>query len=399
MSSIDEDAPNLVRVGRDPGANAGSTRASVAIGFGSPSGDTGVTRLDLNDVLVRHPQTTFQMRSAGDAMRDIGIDGGDLVLVDRTIPPAHGHVVIAIVDEEFVCRQLCKQGDEVRELGGQSVALALDTGDNSDFPAFVDTLRQVLAEHWQRERIDHLVNNAGMGLRAPIESTSEDQFDQLMRVHLKGPFFLTQTLLPVLADGGSVLNVSSGLARFSLPGYAAYAMMKGGVEVMTRYMAKEFGARGIRVNTLAPGAIETDFGGAAVRDSAESNRFVASVTALGRAGVPGRHRRRYCRDCRAPGRRHTLNQRATHRGVGRHVRLTAAVTVRRFLVPASPGPRPSQANARQPGCRHRQPACCAPTLDSGFASTGYWMPVQYTDVREGSVAAQEGSPARRAPTP
>jgi NAD(P)-dependent dehydrogenase (short-subunit alcohol dehydrogenase family) len=176
--------------------------------------------------------------------------------------------------------------DEVRDLGGRSVAVALDVGDSSQFPAFVQSLRQVLAEHWQRERIDHLVNNAGMGLRAPIESTSEDQFEQLMRVHLKGPFFLTQALLPVLADGGSVLNVSSGLARFSLPGYAAYAMMKGGIEVMTRYMAKEFGARGIRVNTLAPGAIETDFGGGAVRDSAELNRFVASVTALGRAGVP-----------------------------------------------------------------------------------------------------------------
>jgi NAD(P)-dependent dehydrogenase (short-subunit alcohol dehydrogenase family) len=176
--------------------------------------------------------------------------------------------------------------DEVRALGGQCAALALDVGDSSQFPAFVQALRAVLTAHWQRAHLNHLVNNAGMGIHAAVAATSEAQFDELMRVHLKGPFFLTQALLPVLADGGSVLNVSSGLTRFALPGYAAYAMMKGGIEVMTRYMAKEFGARGIRVNTLAPGAIETDFGGGAVRDKAELNQFVASVTALGRAGLP-----------------------------------------------------------------------------------------------------------------
>lgn len=175
---------------------------------------------------------------------------------------------------------------EVHALGGRSAALQLDVGDSSQFPSFVQTLRTVLAEQWQRNHVDHLINNAGMGIHAPMASTTEAQFDELMRVHLKGPFFLTQALLPLLADGGSVLNVSSGLARFSLPGYGAYAMMKGGIEVMTRYMAKEFGARGIRVNTLAPGAIETDFGGGAVRDRAELNQFVASVTALGRAGLP-----------------------------------------------------------------------------------------------------------------
>jgi DNA polymerase V len=114
MYSIDPRAANLVRVGRDPGANPGATRASVAIGFGSPSGDTGVTRLDLNDILVRHPQATFLMRIAGDAMREAGIDSGDLVLIDRAIPPSHGHVVIAVVDQEFVCRQLNKQGADIR---------------------------------------------------------------------------------------------------------------------------------------------------------------------------------------------------------------------------------------------------------------------------------------------
>jgi DNA polymerase V len=114
MSSIDPRVANLVRVDRDPGANPGATRASVAIGFGSPSGDTGVTRLDLNDILVRHPQATFLMRIAGDAMREVGIDSGDLVLIDRAIPPSHGHLVIAVVEEEFVCRQLCKQGTDIR---------------------------------------------------------------------------------------------------------------------------------------------------------------------------------------------------------------------------------------------------------------------------------------------
>ena len=140
--------------------------------------------------------------------------------------------------------------------------------------------------HWQREQLDCLVNNAGIGIHASFADTSEAQFDQLMNIHLKGPFFLTQALLPLLADGGRILNLSSGLTRFSQPGYAAYASMKGGVEVLTRYLARELGARGIRVNTLAPGAIETDFGGGAVRDNPQLNAFVASQTALGRVGVP-----------------------------------------------------------------------------------------------------------------
>lgn len=114
MSSIRPAAANLIRVGQDPDVSGASTRASVAIGFGSPAGDTGVTRLDLNDILVPHPQATFLMRVAGNAMHEFGIDGGDLVLIDRAIPPSHGHVVIAVVDEEFVCRQLCKQGGELR---------------------------------------------------------------------------------------------------------------------------------------------------------------------------------------------------------------------------------------------------------------------------------------------
>lgn len=174
----------------------------------------------------------------------------------------------------------------IEALGRHAVALRLDVTDTARFPAFADTVRDVLATRWQRERFDFLLNNAGLGLHAPFAETTPEQFDHMAAMHLKGPFFLTQALLPLLADGGRILNVSSGLARFTLPGYAAYAMMKGGIEVLTRYQAKELGARGIRVNTLAPGAIETDFGGGAVRDNADLNALVATNTALGRAGLP-----------------------------------------------------------------------------------------------------------------
>ena len=173
----------------------------------------------------------------------------------------------------------------IEQSGAKALALQLDVADSSSFGRFADTLRQALAQ-WGRQDADFLVNNAGTGLHASIADTEEQQFDQLVDVHFKGVFFLTQALLPLIRDGGHILNVSTGLTRFTLPGFAAYAAMKGGVEVLTRYLAKELGPRGIRVNVLAPGAIETDFGGGAVRDNAELNRFVASQTALGRAGVP-----------------------------------------------------------------------------------------------------------------
>lgn len=175
---------------------------------------------------------------------------------------------------------------DIESLGGVAVALQLDLADSTSFPAFAEKVRDQLVRQWQASHFHYLVNNGGMGMHATIADTSAAVFDELFKVHLKGPFFLTQALLPLLADGGRIINISSGLARFSLPGYAAYAAMKGGVEVMTRYMAKEFGARGIAVNTVAPGAIETDFGGGRVRDNAELNSFVASQTALGRAGLP-----------------------------------------------------------------------------------------------------------------
>ncbi|PTQ73004.1 SDR family NAD(P)-dependent oxidoreductase [Pseudomonas sp. GV071] len=175
---------------------------------------------------------------------------------------------------------------QIEEAGGRAVMLQLDVADSASFANFADNVRSALSGHFERDSFDFLLNNAGMGIHASFAETSEAQFDQLVNVHLKGPFFLTQRLLPLLADGGRIVNVSSGLARFALPGYAAYAVMKGGIEVLTRYQAKELGARGISVNTLAPGAIETDFGGGAVRDNAALNAMVASNTALGRVGMP-----------------------------------------------------------------------------------------------------------------
>ena len=175
---------------------------------------------------------------------------------------------------------------EIERLGARAVALPLDVGDSRAFPAFVQAVREHLRATWQRERIDYLVNNAGIGIHAPFAETTEAQFDELMNIHLKGTFFLTQALLPLIADGGRIVNISTGLARFALPGYAAYAAMKGGIEVLTRYLAKELGPRGIAVNVVAPGAIETDFGGGTVRDNAGLNQFIAAQTALGRVGQP-----------------------------------------------------------------------------------------------------------------
>lgn len=175
---------------------------------------------------------------------------------------------------------------EIESLGGRAAMLQLDVGRSEGFADFASQVAEVLRSQFDRQHFDFLLNNAGIGVHANFVDTTVEQFDLLMNIHLKGPFFLTQTLLPLLADGGRILNVSSGLTRFSLPGYGAYAAMKGAMEVLTRYQAKELGARGISVNTLAPGAIETDFGGGTVRDNAQVNKLVADNTALGRPGLP-----------------------------------------------------------------------------------------------------------------
>lgn len=175
---------------------------------------------------------------------------------------------------------------ELGLLGRKAVALQLDAGQSAGFAAFAQTVREALQTHWARHDFDYLINNAGTALYAAFAETTEAQFDEVMNIHLKGPFFLTQHLLPLIRDGGRIINLSSGLARFSLPGSSAYAMMKGGVEVMTRYLAVELGSRRITVNTVAPGAIATDFGGGRVRDNADLNALIASQTPLGRVGLP-----------------------------------------------------------------------------------------------------------------
>lgn len=175
---------------------------------------------------------------------------------------------------------------EIERLGRKAIALRLDVTDIASFGAFAGELRGALADTWRRDRFDHLVNNAGQGEMASILETTEAQFDSLFDTHVKGVFFLAQALLPHLADGGRIVNLSSGLTRISFAGFAAYAAAKGAIETLTLYMAKEFGNRGITANVVAPGAIETDFLGGAVRDLPDLNRQFAAMTALGRVGVP-----------------------------------------------------------------------------------------------------------------
>jgi len=175
---------------------------------------------------------------------------------------------------------------EIEALGQKASAIQLNVADAKSFDAFFKTVSTVLTQTFGAQTFDFLVNNAGIGVHASFETTTEDQFDTLSDIHLKAPFFLTQKALALMADGGGIVNISTGLARFSSPGYAAYAAMKGAIETLSKYQAKELGNRGIRVNIVAPGAIETDFGGGVVRDNSEVNKMIASVTALGRVGVP-----------------------------------------------------------------------------------------------------------------
>ena len=174
---------------------------------------------------------------------------------------------------------------EIEAEGGKAVALQLDTAATATFDAFAARLKDALHTTWGRDSFDYLVNNAGTGFHKPIAETTEADFDAMVAVHLKGVFFLTQKMLPLIADGGRIINLSSGLARFAMAGTAAYAMMKGGIEVFTRSLAKELGPRGISANTVAPGAIATDFNGGRLRDNPDMQRMVGQATALGRPGV------------------------------------------------------------------------------------------------------------------
>lgn len=175
---------------------------------------------------------------------------------------------------------------EIQTLGQQAVALQLDTANIQEFDAFYTQLRTVLSNTFETDLFDFLINNAGTSLSASFAETSEEQLDYAYHVHVKGVFFLTQKALPLLRDGGRIINISTGLTRIGFPNRAAYASMKGAVEVLSRHMALELGPRGIAVNVVAPGAIATDFSGGIVRDNPQVNAHIAEQTALGRVGLP-----------------------------------------------------------------------------------------------------------------
>ncbi|OPA99034.1 short-chain dehydrogenase [Pseudomonas fluorescens] len=176
--------------------------------------------------------------------------------------------------------------EQIEALGGRAAMLQLDVGQSSTFNDFVGEVGSVLKDVFAQDHFNFLINNAGVGAHTSYADTTEEQFDRLVAIHFKAPYFLTQKLLPLIGDGGRIINISSGLTRFTLPGSSAYASMKGAVEVLSRYQAKELGPRGITVNTLAPGAIATDFNGGTVRDNSHVNSMVANNTALGRVGLP-----------------------------------------------------------------------------------------------------------------
>jgi NAD(P)-dependent dehydrogenase (short-subunit alcohol dehydrogenase family) len=175
---------------------------------------------------------------------------------------------------------------EIEKLGQKAAAVQLNVAEASSFDSFFQNVSTALKNTFDADKFDFLVNNAGVGVHESFLTTTETQFDDMVNIHFKGAFFLTQKALEVMNDGGGIVNISSGLTRFAFPGYAAYASMKGAIETLSKYQAKELGERKIRVNIVAPGAIETDFGGGAVRDNEQLNQMIASLTALGRVGLP-----------------------------------------------------------------------------------------------------------------
>jgi NAD(P)-dependent dehydrogenase (short-subunit alcohol dehydrogenase family) len=223
-------------------------------------------------------------KSAGTTTKIAIVTGGSRGLGRNTVVHLAKRGVSSIFTYRTNQAEAGKVVGLVEEQGQQAIALPLDTGKVSEFDPFVKRVWESLAQ-LGAERFDYLVNNAGTSNHTPIEQTTEEELDGLYNVHFKGVFFLTQKLLPLIRDGGRIVNISSGLTRVAIPGSASYASMKGAVEVLTRYLAKELGPRQILVNTVAPGAVETDFSGGMVRDNPEINKRVAEFTALGRAGL------------------------------------------------------------------------------------------------------------------
>ncbi|SIT07079.1 NAD(P)-dependent dehydrogenase, short-chain alcohol dehydrogenase family [Filimonas lacunae] len=190
-------------------------------------------------------------------------------------------VILTYVSKEDAALEVAAQ---IQQKGQKAAVLHLNTGDIKSFDTFIQQLKSTLQSQFQATHIDYLVNNAGVGLYAAIPEMSEEQFDEVLNIHFKGVYFLTQKVLTLMNDGGGIVNVSSGLTRVAVPGSSAYAAMKGAVEVYTRYLAKELGARKIKANVVAPGAVMTDFGGAHLRNDEQLQQFISSVTALGRPG-------------------------------------------------------------------------------------------------------------------
>lgn len=214
------------------------------------------------------------------------ITGGSRGLGENTALHLAKNNIDTIITYHSQADKAEKVVQKIKEIGGNAVALQLDVEKSDSFDGFSKELKKALKKNWQRENFDFLVNNAGYGVYKPFVETTEADFDSLMNCHVKGVFFLTQKLLPIIVDGGRILNVSTGLTRFTIPGFAAYAMMKGAVETLSLYLAKELGVRNISVNTIAPGAVETDFGGGMVRDTPEVNQMMSEATAMGRVGLP-----------------------------------------------------------------------------------------------------------------
>lgn len=180
-----------------------------------------------------------------------------------------------------------KTAQSIRLLGGKAASLFFDAADVKSFDSFLIEISSLLNSVFGADKFDFLINNAGMGATLPITQVTEEAFDNLMNVHFKGVYFLTQKSIPLLNDGGGIVNISSGTTRFCVPGYSVYSSMKGALEVFTRYVAKELGSRGIRANVVAPGPVETDFNNAAIRNNPQMKSFLGSITALGRVGEPG----------------------------------------------------------------------------------------------------------------